>query len=339
MQTYHHKCFASLILLSIGVYFIFYQWNLDYHYRKVLARLGLDNILLGGTGMMNGTLQPSDHYVVPNIVHYVWLHCRPFSFMNMLSMASVYKIVKPDIILFHTDCEPEGELWDLVKLIPQLEIKYMEAPTEIFGHKLNPKWPQHQVDIARLRVLLEDGGVYFDLDVLVVNPLEPLRKYEYVAGRESPYLLNNGAILANSKSPFLTLFYESYRTYRSRCWACNSVSTHHNLAEKYPHLIHIENNGLTPPDVDIQTIYYGKYEWQKGHFAFHFFKDLDTRSKRLYAPRQPNGDWDRDFDAENIKALDSTFGEICRFIYYGNKDMIASGSVPPDPWWVTLAKV
>jgi len=56
--------------------------------------------------------------------------------------------------------------------------------------------PRHQSDVARLAVLEELGGLYVDLDLIVVRPLDPLMGHDVVLGAESPTMLGSGFILA-----------------------------------------------------------------------------------------------------------------------------------------------
>ncbi|XP_077985636.1 uncharacterized protein LOC144440206 [Glandiceps talaboti] len=320
--------------------FVFYDYSLDMRYKFFVAWFGFDNVILGGTGWINGTLQPHDDYVIPNTAHFVWFNCRPFTVIHMLSLASVYQVMKPDKIFFYTDCEPEGEYWNQVSLIPQLEVKYMKGPTEVGGKPLNKNWPEHMSDIARLRILLREGGVYFDTDIFVVNPLDPLRKYDYVAGREDGYLLSGAVMMASKDSQFLKEFYKSYEeTYRDYCYNCNAIVDHHNLAEKFPHLIHIENYSMHRPDnINWKTLFYRKFDWQNGHYTFHIWKDSLKLWSWIGAPRQKDGNYIREFNLQNIRELDSAFGEMSRFIYYGTKDIIPLNIDPPEPWWTELKK-
>ncbi|XP_077980073.1 uncharacterized protein LOC144435351 [Glandiceps talaboti] len=333
------KVLAVLIFLFGGFSTFIYQYSIDQRFRVLVFWCGLDNILLDSDGWLNGTLQPHDHPVIPNIAHYTWLYCRDFSFIHLLSLVSAYKVMQPDKIYFHTNCEPEGRWWNEVKLIPILEVKYIEPPVKIFDQELNLNWPEHQSDVARLEVLLKHGGVYFDPDIFVVQSLEPLRRYDYVVGREDGYMLNNGIIMSSVNSSFLWKFYTSYQYYRRRCFNCNSIIQQHNLAEQYGHLIHIENYSMQQPDnFHWKTLFYGKFPWQEGHYTFHIWMGAYRIWSWIGAPRQQDGEYIREFSPENIKELDSSFGEMCRFIYYGNSDIIPADGVAPKPWWNALRK-
>lgn len=50
-------------------------------------------------------------------------------------------------------------------------------------------------DVARLEVLYQHGGFYFDTDVKMLKPLEPLREYKSVWAMEMPGYVGSGLII------------------------------------------------------------------------------------------------------------------------------------------------
>jgi len=45
----------------------------------------------------------------------------------------------------------------------------------------------HRGDVAKLDILLEHGGIYLDYDVIVINSLDPLRRYDATLGKPPTY--------------------------------------------------------------------------------------------------------------------------------------------------------
>ncbi|XP_077867480.1 uncharacterized protein LOC144356687 [Saccoglossus kowalevskii] len=253
--------------------------------------------------------------VVPNIAHYVWFGNLSFRFDHLISLLSAHRVMKATKIMFHTNCEPNGTFWEEAKLtIPTLEIKYRKPPKTIFGYSLEKSKVFHLTDIARLEVLLEYGGIYMDCDVIVVQSLEPLRHYDYVMGREDPTHLNNGILIARKDSLFLKMYYEGYRFYKRSCWGCDSILYPNALAIQFPGLIKIENKRLVQPNWDkTWQIFFGYYKWWRyHHYTIHTYIRVCPEMKG----REIN------YNATNIKTLRTTFGALCRFIYYGSKSLI-----------------
>ncbi|XP_077999718.1 uncharacterized protein LOC144452492 [Glandiceps talaboti] len=316
---------ACSLIFGIAIY-IMNVWGSLNSLKIYMSETRLHFLVPGSSdAFFNGTLAPHDHYVVPNIAHFIWFTCHEFNFINLLSVISVYKIMKPDTIRFHTNCEPTGKWWEEAKIIPTLHITVRDPPKAVFGKTLNPDFPEHWSDVARMEILLNSGGVYFDTDIFVVASLEPLRKYDYVVGRPTGYVLNNGIILSSPNSTFLNMFYQSYRNYIPYCYACSSVFMQHDVGRKYKQYIHTELNSMVKPSYqNWRTLFFDKFIWKEGHFTFHIWM-------RTFRSEYP----DVEFTPDYIKHLDSSFGEMCRFIYYGNSSII-DGESKNKPWWTDI---
>lgn len=182
---------------------------------------------------------------IPNIFHFIFgLHRdfgkTPFSFIHYLSIRSVYEINRPDNIFFYYKYEPRGKWWQaskkMVTLVP------IEPPTEIFGKPLLHF--AHKADVLRIEVLMKYGGVYLDMDVICLKPFKELFNYDFVMGVESEEGLCNAVMLSRPDSEFLKIWYEEYRSFRSKgrdvYWNEHSVKLPLRLAKENPDLIHIE---------------------------------------------------------------------------------------------------
>ncbi|XP_002122529.5 uncharacterized protein LOC100176393 [Ciona intestinalis] len=150
-------------------------------------------------------------YVVPNVVHYVWFGKREMVYYHYLSVRSAAANQQPEKIIFYINEEPpQGHLWKrLVDEIPCLETQYMEMPETVFGHKMD--WILHKTDVARNNILIKQGGIYLDSDVLVLRSLDPLRRYPFTMGRSTATTLSNGAMLSKPNSIFLQDMIDSYK--------------------------------------------------------------------------------------------------------------------------------
>ncbi|XP_077999219.1 uncharacterized protein LOC144452081 [Glandiceps talaboti] len=251
--------------------------------------------------------------IVPNIVHYIWFGNHTFRFDHLISILSVAKFVKPDSILLHTDFEPRGIYWhDAEEKVGNiLQIVHMDAPRRVYNHTL--KRIEHRSDVARLQILIKYGGIYMDFDVIALTSLEPLRHYAFVVGRETNIGLNNGIIISAKNATFAQLYYEGYKNYNEKCWNCNSVLFPNELAKKYPNLVHVENMSLVQPNHEqTDVIFFGHFDWWEGHYTIHTWIRLFLKRAHVKIT----------FTPENIKFVDSAFGELCRYIYYGRPGLI-----------------
>ncbi|XP_070545486.1 uncharacterized protein [Ptychodera flava] len=259
------------------------------------------------------SLRHHNRPIVPNIAHYTWFGNHTFRFDHLVSILSAHKFMKPDRIMFHTDCEPEGDYWEEAKekLGDALQIITRKVPKTVFNNTI--AFIQHSSDVARLEILAEHGGIYMDLDVIVLRSLTPLRHYDFVMGRESKIGLNNGIIVSSKDSEFLRLYHKGYRRYENQCWNCNSVLYPGYLAEAHPNLIHVEETSLVQPSHrDTDLIFLGHFPWWEGHYTIHtWIRVFLNRSSAKVK-----------FTRENILSWDTAFGELCRYIYHGNANFV-----------------
>jgi hypothetical protein len=173
-------------------------------------------------------------------------------------------------------------------------------------------------DIGRLRYLLRVGGIYLDYDVLVVRPFDELRKYDMVLGQEqeknqSYDFLSNGIIVASKDSPFLALWGMTYENdYQPRRWVYNSCWNPTKLWKRFPQWIHIEKYTMHRPNWrpgEIDKIWGNDtFNW-RDHYAVHSFYRF-----REKVPWYKDHFGDLAPDENDIKTMNNTYAEICRWV-------------------------
>jgi Glycosyltransferase sugar-binding region containing DXD motif len=168
----------------------------------------------------------ADKYIVPNIIHFIRFKTFELNFIDYVVLKAAMRNHKPDKFFIHTniqDVKYEGKYWDLVRkdrdLWSRIEVLYLEAPTEIFGQKLNEGWRfYHGGDIGRIRVLMQYGGIYLDNDCFVIHSLDKYRKFECAINWDENQFIGSQTIIAHKNARFLALWLDSYRNYRSEKW-------------------------------------------------------------------------------------------------------------------------
>lgn len=249
-------------------------------------------------------------FVVPNIVHFIWFakdDQREMLFLNFISIYSAYKIQKPDVIMFHCNHLPRGLWWnELWKRVP-IRLMHRDPPTTIHGQNIIHLY--HQGDVSKIDILIEHGGIYLDYDVIVLNTLDPLRKYDTVFGKEKPPKVIAGIILASKNALFLRLLKESYRdNYRPLDWDYNCARVAYQIALKRPDLIYVEPFRLTTPDWGDRNLLWKEVIDWSGLYVIHVMGHFD---------------WN-EHSPESIKKQNSTFGQVMRYIYYNSTKLITS---------------
>jgi hypothetical protein len=183
--------------------------------------------------------------MIPKIIHFIFglrpdFGGRPFSFIHYLAVYTAWKVNRPEKILFHYAFEPDGDWWEKAKAY--LTLNKIEAPTEIFG--IPVVHYAHRADIVRLEMLKTYGGIYLDLDVLCINPFEPLLSNDFIMGLMRNRGLCNAVILSKPNAPFLSMWLAKYKDFNGSSYDMHSVVLPFLLAMQNPSLCHIVHEDL-----------------------------------------------------------------------------------------------
>ena len=197
-----------------------------------------------------GEPRPTAEPLIPRIFHFITgldenFGGKPFSFIHYMAIRSALAVNEGFRAKVYYHYEPRGEYWDAIK--NDVELVRVQLPHEVFGNPVGNF--AHKADVLRLRILLEQGGVYLDLDTICQRPFAPLLDGRVVMGREERVLddgsvvtvgLCNATIIAPPNAEFLRLWYEKYREFNTGDWNKFSVKVPMALAEERPELLRIE---------------------------------------------------------------------------------------------------
>lgn len=178
---------------------------------------------------------------IPDNYHFIFLTAnsekkpREFSLINYLAIAACEAVNKPAKITIYYDNEPSGIWWSRAK--PYLNCVRVTTPRAVFGNPV--KHLCHVADIMRLDILMEEGGIYLDLDVICLRPLADLRDCEVVLGEERNVGLCNAVILARPGARFLRRWLGAYRWFSNEDWNTHSVKVPRELAKQFPDEIRV----------------------------------------------------------------------------------------------------
>ncbi|XP_041365128.1 uncharacterized protein LOC121380399 [Gigantopelta aegis] len=251
--------------------------------------------------------------VIPSLVHFTWYGGKQknqFRFHHMLAVLAAHTFIKPARIFLWIDMVPEGNYFEETRQkVPELYLIHRETPTQIYGRPV--KVSEHHTDIVRLEAVLEYGGIYLDLDTMVVKPLDSLLNYEVVMGYEHENGLCNGVIIAVAWADFLKIWHLEYKSFQDKQWAEHSVHLPAVLARKHKNLIHTEERSFHRPnweDNDLRQLYeVGQiYDWKTNNYIVHLW----IRKHGI------------EHNPEDIKTWNTTVGQIFRYIYYGRINCI-----------------
>ncbi|MEE1656924.1 glycosyltransferase [Microvirga sp. CF3062] len=191
-------------------------------------------------------------------------------------MASAIHHLRPERVFFYYEHEPRGPWWDLTsQLVERVPVK---APTEVFGNPIHHY--AHRADVLRLDRLLEHGGIYMDVDVIVHRSFDDLLGHAVVLGQEGldgHFGLANAVILAQPGAAFLRRWREQYRSFRNdvpggRYWAEHSVALPKRLAET-----HVDEVTILPHNAFYWPL------WDEGSLRALFTSTCQAEVQGLYA--------------------------------------------------------
>ena len=290
----------------------FHDESRDYSTHPSLIPLNHDNNNNNNSSSSNKSIQQQQQKQqnIPRTVHIVWFYPNStvFRFHQALSLLSVQKFLRPSKIFFWHDSLPTGTWWLFAcQSIAHLLFVPLERPRQVFNWSVSV--PEHQSDVARIQLLRKYGGLYVDLDVILLRDLDPLFQYEVTMGAETPDILGSGFIMARPNATFLELWLDSYRTdFDDSDWNRHSTKVPMELARRHPGLIHVEWFTINRPNwFERKWLYEVGRLWDwSGNYAVHlWYREHNVE----YSP-------------QSIRRLNTTVAEIFRFIYYQSPKLL-----------------
>jgi len=253
---------------------------------------------------------PNYDELVPNIGHVVWIGGGEIKFNFFLACMSLLNVANVDALYIHGDkYPPDGLYWNMLRADRRVKFIYKTlGPFEL--SKSRP----HAADIWRADILLEYGGIYLDVDAMMVQPLtRELRGFEAAATKDIstavrtdyPDTLNMGVAIAKPNSRFWSAYRQAMRTYapprRDFFWL--GVRVPYTVKERFPDTLHIDSHlqvlcyfsrcrptwgpHYQNRDVNQRTTDILK-NWRSDAFAFHFTGPTPFRFMSASALVSPN---------------------------------------------------
>ena len=188
---------------------------------------------------------------IPPLVHFIFglsddPALREFTFQHYVAVHAAHELLRPAVLWLHHHYVPTGEWWARAR--PLLVLKPTDAHAEVFGRPL--AHAAHRSDVLRLQLLITHGGIYLDMDVVVVRPFGDAllaAGHTFVMGKEGDadaggfHGLCNAVMLARPNASFAVRWLEAYRDFGSAgdAWSHHSVQLPAELAEQHPGEVHV----------------------------------------------------------------------------------------------------
>lgn len=183
----------------------------------------------------------SNTSLTPKVIHFVYfapcsLERFQLNFIQYIAIKSAI-IRNPDYtVILHCNMEPAGDFWSELKPFVQINIEVL--PKKVFD--IDIVQIEHRVDVFRLNLLIEFGGVYLDTDTITLKSFDNFLRSRPVMGREGGSGLCNAVIFSPPGSEFLRRWLALYENFHNDQWNEFSVLAPKRLADAAPDLIDVE---------------------------------------------------------------------------------------------------
>ncbi|XP_069106476.1 uncharacterized protein [Argopecten irradians] len=226
----------------------------------------------------------------------------------MLGFLSVHKFQNPCLIMLHGDVIPSGPYWNyLIRNVPNIIHVRMDQPERTKNNNTLVTI-EHRSDLARLIALKEYGGIYLDMDTILLRSLDPLMKYPATMSLEYVTNLSNGLIMAERSSVFIVQWLKQFQTnyvHDSNRYFEYSLFLPTRIARAHPSWIHVENMTFcSPPGNMLHQLFDENFDW-KDNYAIHLYLRYYTITDDPFTVRQ----------------LNKTIGAVARLVLYDTKSL------------------
>lgn len=198
----------------------------------------------------------------PRIFHFLFglrPQNEPFHLAHYLCLESCRQVNHPTAMHFYYRHLPHGPWWD--RIAPHLQLHQLPESSRTFDASLYQYTQEgrfianeglsyaHEADFLRLDILIEQGGVYADMDTLFISPYpDALYRHECVLGEEPPFRTENGilhpslcnaVILAHPQSRFLIRWHDAAGFSFDGTWSRHSCQQAGKLWAEHPEWLHV----------------------------------------------------------------------------------------------------
>lgn len=149
---------------------------------------------------------------VPNHAHFAYTSTRmnggfEFGRTHYIALKSAITTGNFEKVTLHALEEPIGSWWRMAAEFATLRI--VSNPSQRFNATF--QHPSHIADAIRLETLLHEGGVFFDLDVIILKSFEPLLLLgKAVIGEEDELALCPAVIASPPENSFIDAWIDGY---------------------------------------------------------------------------------------------------------------------------------
>jgi hypothetical protein len=231
-----------------------------------------------------------DGLPIPNVVHMIFGLSPDFGHMKFglthyLAVLGARLHIAPAQLKWHYRFLPDGVWWECAR--PALTLHKVEDVTHVHGRPKAMR-VQHKADVLRMQLLLGEGGMYIDSDVIPLRSFQDLRKYPLVMGQEEAAGqsgLANAVILAAPNTTFMRRWWGEYASFEpDKQWAYHSVILPRALHGQHPGEVTALSGSafFKPCWTDLTAMYDADDGYSyRDNYAVHLWTSADANKQEL----------------------------------------------------------
>jgi len=176
---------------------------------------------------------------IPKKIHLIYFKGIEFMKFHYECVKSMIRHMPDYAIIIYNDIEPDyNEYWNDIKKHKNVKIEKMIPPHSYDGYPL--KYIQYKADVARLEILYKYGGIYLDLDMLIIKNFENIintgNDFYISEENERGGGLINSFLACKPKNGFIKKWLESFKIgLRMDNWAYHIRESNKQLLNKNKH--------------------------------------------------------------------------------------------------------
>jgi hypothetical protein len=186
-------------------------------------------------------LYPKNNNIIPKLIHLICIGNMKFLNFHYNCIISMKNAMPEYKIIVYTDSPPiDNSFWNSLLENNIINLEHIKVDDCFDGFNL--KHNQYKADVLRLNILYEKGGVYLDLDMLIIKNFENIinsGKDLYISkeNKEGTGLINS-FIASKPNNGFIKLWLESFKTgLRVEKWAYHIRDSNRLLLEQNKHYL------------------------------------------------------------------------------------------------------
>ena len=214
-------------------------WNLDTPFGRSMRQLfyGSEEIRMP---------VPSYTQLTPNIAHVMWIGGGKMDFLFYLSVLSLVYVAEVDKVFIYGEA-PTGFYWSILKNNTKVQVVRHPLIHHVYGKTI--KSLVHMSDVLRVEIMKRYGGIYLDIDAIVVKPFDrEIRSYDAVVSLDGmpsfygpfPDVISNGVMLGKKDAKFWDIFQETMKEFIDSDYTYNGCRRAYQILERHPDLIRVE---------------------------------------------------------------------------------------------------